>query len=146
MCWMCIKCSQRRADFFPLIPTERKRHRPRKCRSTGPCEREQKPSSDAAADCQPPPEWLPQITSLQPRCFYRITLPCYWTWTLPINTNNEAAEHVKKNKHENKRKRKKRTDRAESRGILVKAFFLMLHIIACGFNVAAIYETTESEG
>ena len=58
---------------------------------------------DGAADCQPPPEWLPQITSLQLRCFYWITLPCYWTWTLPINTNNEAAEHVK-NKTKKKQK------------------------------------------
>lgn len=86
----------------PVILTERKRHRRRKCRSTGRCERERatKSISDGAADCQPPPEWLPWITSLQLQCFYWITLPCYWTWTLPINTNNEAAEHVKKKKKE----------------------------------------------
>lgn len=44
-------------------------------------------------------------------------------------------------------KTKKTPNRAECREIFFKAFSPpMLHMITCGFNVAAIFEMTQSEG
>lgn len=58
------------------------------------------------------------------------------------NTSNEVAEHVQ-NIYMNW---KTPTDRTQCRGVIFKAFFLMLHINTCGFNVAAFFEMTASEG
>lgn len=89
----------------------------------------------------------PKITSLQLQSFYWITLPCYWTWTLPINTDNEVVERVKikQQQQNNQTKKNKKTEKSEEknkknrksnrrnrveRSHLQSLFFPMLHVRA----------------
>lgn len=101
-------------------------------------------AGSGSADFPCPPDSFLR-TSLKLHCFYRSTLPCYWTWTMPINRGGRTRWN---NKKEKKRKKNSRNP-TDVRGVeesSSKPFSPLSIAHLCSFNVATTKSKRQHHG